>query len=401
MNHTSINMTHSFFPVIFLLGAILLGFVRGDKYLHVSEHDITILVGDRTPIDVQLLKTVPNGSALELSVNHEDLVRTDNKIIIEPVVSHWIVNITALDAGHAILTINLTVPDKKDPVDSDYVRITLQHNEAIYHVSAVIGWIYFVAWSISFYPQIYENWRRKSVVGLNFDFLALNVVGFFLYGLFNCGLYWIAEIEEEYFERYPRGLNPVQINDIVFALHAVVATVLTIIQCFIYERENQKVSWTARGILGAFAIFLSISLILAWTDFIHWLDFLYYCSYVKLCITLIKYVPQAYMNYRRKSTVGWSIGNIFLDFTGGTFSMLQMILNAYNYNDWESIFGDPTKFGLGLFSVVFDIFFIIQHYVLYRHKKEVASFDNDKEHSHITTVYSPTDTTYKTDELVT
>jgi hypothetical protein len=37
------------------------------------------------------------------------------------------------------------------------------------------------------------------------------------------------------------------------------------------------------------------------------------------------------MNYRRKSTEGWSIGNIFLDFTGGLLSMLQMVLNAYNY----------------------------------------------------------------------
>lgn len=37
------------------------------------------------------------------------------------------------------------------------------------------------------------------------------------------------------------------------------------------------------------------------------------------------------MNYQRKSTVGWSIGNILLDFTGGMLSMLQMIVNAYNY----------------------------------------------------------------------
>lgn len=72
------------------------------------------------------------------------------------------------------------------------------------------------------------------------------------------------------------------------------------------------------------------------------------------------------MNYRRKSTLGWSIGNILLDFTGGTLSMLQMMLNAYNYDDWQSLFGDPTKFGLGLFSVLFDIVFIVQHYVLYR-----------------------------------
>ena len=35
-------------------------------------------------------------------------------------------------------------------------------------------------------------------------------------------------------------------------------------------------------------------------------------------------------------------------------------------DDWSSIFGDPTKFGLGLFSVMFDILFILQHYVFYR-----------------------------------
>lgn len=35
-------------------------------------------------------------------------------------------------------------------------------------------------------------------------------------------------------------------------------------------------------------------------------------------------------------------------------------------DDFESIFGDLTKFGLGLFSVLFDSLFIVQHYILYR-----------------------------------
>ena len=61
------------------------------------------------------------------------------------------------------------------------------------------------------------------------------------------------------------------------------------------------------------------------------LDYLYIFSYVKLVITIIKYIPQAWYNYRRKSTIGWSIGNIFLDFTGGSLSMCQMFLLAYNY----------------------------------------------------------------------
>ena len=36
------------------------------------------------------------------------------------------------------------------------------------------------------------------------------------------------------------------------------------------------------------------------------------------------------MNFRRKSTEGWSIGNVLLDFTGGSLSMLQLFLLAYN-----------------------------------------------------------------------
>lgn len=88
----------------------------------------------------------------------------------------------------------------------------------------------------------------------------------------------------------------------------------------------------ARGILGIFTTILIVVTILAAVGVLHWLDWLNACSYIKLAITLIKYVPQAILNYRRKSTSGWSIGNILLDFTGGMLSMLQMILNSYNYS---------------------------------------------------------------------
>ena len=33
------------------------------------------------------------------------------------------------------------------------------------------------------------------------------------------------------------------------------------------------------------------------------LDVVYYLSYVKMALTLIKYVPQAYLNFKRQSTV--------------------------------------------------------------------------------------------------
>ena len=34
-----------------------------------------------------------------------------------------------------------------------------------------------------------------SVVGLNFDFLALNLTGFFAYSVFNVGLFWVPYIK--------------------------------------------------------------------------------------------------------------------------------------------------------------------------------------------------------------
>lgn len=44
------------------------------------------------------------------------------------------------------------------------------------------------------------------------------------------------------------------------------------------------------------------------------------------------------MNYKRKSTIGWSIGNVVLDFTGGILSMLQMIINADNYGMLQHLY---------------------------------------------------------------
>ncbi|KAF2901758.1 hypothetical protein ILUMI_04436 [Ignelater luminosus] len=343
-------------------------FVSTKCDIQVSTHDLSLKLQEVGHFKVNLVNYNKPDFTLNLIVQHDDIIKlVPPSVKFSPSNRAYEIAVEATSAGHSEITANVTGTNATINVNDIYLRVTVYKNKALDTLSVIIGWTYFVAWSVSFYPQIYINYRRKSVIGLNFDFLSLNVVGFILYSVFNVGLYAIPEIEAQYFKKYPRGLNPVQLNDVVFGVHATVATVLTITQCFLYERGDQRVSFTAKGILGIFAAFLSISLILVATNVLFWLDFLYFCSYVKLAITLIKYIPQAYMNYRRKSTVGWSIGNILLDFTGGILSMLQMIIISHNYDDWVSIFGDPTKFGLGLFSVIFDIFFMIQHYILYRH----------------------------------
>lgn len=91
-----------------------------------------------------------------------------------------------------------------------------------------------------------------------------------------------------------------------------------------------------------------------------------YCTeYIKLVMTVFKYIPQVAANYRRKSTVGWSIAQQLLDFTGGVGSLLQLVIDSSLQNDWSGLAGNPLKFGLANISLAFDIIFILQHFVFF------------------------------------
>jgi hypothetical protein len=115
----------------------------------------------------------------------------------------------------------------------------------------------------------------------------------------------------------------------------------------------------------------------------------------------------------RKSTVGWSIGNILLDITGGvrsqcygvasitfwsslmlslracvftafdpvvvwltgklslmagSLAFFQQFIDAKDQQDWGVFTKNVPKLLLSVESVAFDILFLIQHFVLYRHR---------------------------------
>ena len=92
---------------------------------------------------------------------------------------------------------------------------------------------------------------------------------------------------------------------------------------------------------------------------------------VKLVITLVKYAPQACLNWRRRSTVGWNIDNVILDFSGGILSLAQLLIDG-GCSSWTKVIGDPVKFGLGFASIVFDSIFLVQHYWLYAGAQSAA-----------------------------
>lgn len=326
---------------------------------------------DTSSMSIEATDWAISKRTISLSVN-SDYALTVSRNLLEVneslSVQSWRVTLYGWHPGNVILLIRLEPTDLR--VSDVVVHVDVERSHFWSVASSVIGWIYFVGWGFSAQFQFFENWRRKSVVGLNFDYLGYNMLGHSLYGIYNYVLYSSRPVQEEFFLRYPLSANPIQINDVVFSAHNSLVTLLTIFQCFYYQRGNQRVSRIAFFVFTIYGTWLFFSGFLAVLHRIEWLDFINQCALIKFTITFIKYAPQAYMNYKRKSTVGWSIGAILLDFTGGLFSLVQMMILAYNFDDWASFRTDTTKLGLACFTLMFDFLFMAQHYILYS--------DNDK-----------------------
>jgi cystinosin len=258
------------------------------------------------------------------------------------------------------------------------VMISREFTEAI---SRLLGWVYFICWGVSFYPQALLNWRRRSTAGLTIDFPALNVLGFSCYSISTAAFLYSPVLRHQYAIRHPVSPEPTQrFNDLAFAVHAAILSIITLSQFwwrgFTRDRSSRLKPIPAGILLGScLAVWITAAIVISkgrnggqgkddprsWA----WIDVIYAIGYVKLVVTVVKYIPQAWANFKRKSTAGWSISQILLDLSGGILSLLQLILDSSLQNDWSGVTGNPVKFGLSFISLLFDAIFIVQHYWLY------------------------------------
>lgn len=218
------------------------------------------------------------------------------------------------------------------------------------------GWLYFAAWSFSFYPQLWLNHTRARVTGLSFDFVALNVVGFAAYSLFTVLSFVAADPE-------------VELNDVVFAVHGLACCLIGAVQCVVFPRGAQRVRAHVAVAVAVLSACLVLGIPAAGAGLIASSVYLWFCGAVKCAITLVKYAPQVLLNYQRQSTCGWSFSAIVLDFIGGVFSVAQQLLMCCMEGNSAPITENLAKTGLGLLTLFFDSIFIYQHVCLYGHKE--------------------------------
>ena len=197
--------------------------VQDTSVISFKPSSIKIAIGENKLVTVRLVTlniTLP--ISIEFLYNNE---QNNTAHYIDRIPNITFINRTVDDQTQTIVIIGrreghlvLTAQSSEVNISSstDFVLIDVARSNIMNIFIQIVGWIYFLAWSISFYPQIMLNFRRRSVIGLNFDFLTLNIIGFSCYSVFNIALYSSSKIQQEYYDKHPHGVLPVLLNDVSY-----------------------------------------------------------------------------------------------------------------------------------------------------------------------------------------
>ena len=149
----------------------------------------------------------------------------------------------------------------------------------------IAGWGYFLAWTVSFAPQIYENWRRKSVTGFSLDMWAYFMISYVAYLVYNAAVFFDEDITLEVLEGSHDQSSPVKPADVVFAIVAFSCTAFQGLQCAIYDRGRQRIEPSTLFVCFAAMLAGAVLSVVAAFGTVSWLFVLNYCGYVKLCVS--------------------------------------------------------------------------------------------------------------------
>ncbi|ORX36797.1 putative L-cystine transporter [Kockovaella imperatae] len=275
------------------------------------------------------------------------------------------------------------------------------HHPVADAIVSLTGVLYFSAWSLSFYPQVILNYRRKQTSGLSPDFAYINPLGHLALTVWSWGMYFNPVARHQYRDRHGGHAPQVSKSDLAFSLHASILSAITLVQVWYYGYKNRPrrrsksnaSSATAESEpllgrtiskdvflpadpvipskvvqLGIYLILIAcfVTAIMVWAGRLQLLDWLYFVSSMKLVISLVKYIPQVILNWQLRSVEGFAIGTIITDFMGSVLSFIQLVVSSiYIEHDPTGIIANPVKLGLSIISLVFDIIFLVQNYWLF------------------------------------
>lgn len=243
----------------------------------------------------------------------------------------------------------------------------------------LLGLVYVSVWSVSMYPPLLLNWRRKSARAVSLDFAMLNAAGY-TYLLVSMVLqFWAWDSGEAVGESRPL----VSAFDMWYCGHGFTLNLVLLSQLLCgkqiwgFDREHtrrprMKLVYS-RILQGSLVVFALLSARFIYSIVQHgWVNSttLQFCNRLyalKISMSLIKYLPQVKHNRDRQSVEGFSIHGVALDVTGGVASLLQLFSQLGHEQGFSGsvLMANFGKIGISMVTLLFNSVFVSQ-WLIYR-----------------------------------
>lgn len=266
------------------------------------------------------------------------------------------------------------------------------HTKIIYDT---IGWAALFFLAIRYLPQIYTNFKRKSVTGLAYDFSLISVLYHGYYVTLNIIFF-------AYGSRKPNGYQdhhimiPFAFLDIILMGFALMNSLLIFVQIvhyglfgdsdrylgtryyneYITSYRNDDLKLIKKykfrriffytKLIILMILFVAIFILSKKYEFKLFL-FTEALFLLSLIVSLYRYISQFYLNYNRQATRGWNIYGVLFELCYGLLFVGRFIY-IVAINESINDIGNTGIFDflIGIFAVFFNLIFMIQHFYLYR-----------------------------------
>jgi len=200
---------------------------------------------------------------------------------------------------------------------------------------------------------------RNSVAGLSTDSALYQLVNLSAYATYCTTFYFNSTVKHQYQAIHGEDAKiMIESSDVAFALHASLMSSILCYQIVSYGgfKITPPSKFTKYILSLVFLWSLAIIALIITKIYFLWIDFLYFLASIKVFLGIGSYLSQVLLNYHRRSTMGFNIWTIILDFTGGTLSLFQLIFDSIDMHDVRGgIFGNWAKLVVSLISLAFDV----------------------------------------------
>ena len=239
----------------------------------------------------------------------------------------------------------------------------MKSNTTLYVISQLMGYTQMIFWIIGLSSMLYEPMRVKSSSSLSKDFIFIQLIG--------CTLL-VFQDTWGFFSPKSSYAHEVHCSDILLSFICVNSATMAEVLLHTLPEDTKSINnkYTLMSIVpNSLSILLMIYML-----FLKDLDSAaIMAGSLKGFLTMVAYIPQILLIFRNKSTKGYSMIYVSMDYLGCILAIAQIIIDYYNQGSEGVGFMQQLnwgKFSLNFFGIISDSVMLYQHYFLYHVQNE-------------------------------